>query len=170
MPCENCKIATTLWGAKLCTVCSTQARITEAEVERSTLHTCQKILREVAEFFKKNGVDAPKGLVERVQMYGAGAPSFPPGFFHCDVEGCCVPYKEDSPEAILRRGVIHSGFLHMGHEPMCPIAPGAKIVDGKTLMGGSKDLDECTCWVADGLRVLGYKNLSEALDDKPEEP
>ncbi len=61
-------------------------------------------------------------------------------------------------EGLLRRALWNGGNLHMGHEPMCPVAPGAKIVGGKTLMGTSKNFEECSCWVREACGVLGMKS------------
>ena len=57
-------------------------------------------------------------------------------------------------EGLLRRALFEAGNLHAGHEPMCPVAPGAKVVNGKTLMGTAKDIAECTCWVLEAMHLL----------------
>jgi hypothetical protein len=64
-------------------------------------------------------------------------------------------------EGLLRRALFNGGNLHAGHEPMCPMAPGAKLVDGVIVMGTSKHFEDCSCWVREACNLLGMKSPCE---------
>jgi rubrerythrin len=65
-----------------------------------------------------------------------------------------TPADINALREVLAKAVHNGGNLHAGHEPMCPVAPGTKMVEGTVIEGLSKDPNTCNCWVRDARKLL----------------